>query len=99
MRNNVRDEEPPTNGRAPDTVVQAVYFFAVKQGPVALIAVSALAFMAYLYLTAVVPMKDMLRDHIHDSAFYQRQSCISLAVLAGSSADLCNAGDDDRRQK
>jgi len=66
------------------------YRFANDHGPVALMAAASLAFMAWLWLTTVSSMAHTLRDHSRDSGWYQRQTCINVATLAGTSPALCD---------
>ncbi|HEY6211795.1 MAG TPA: hypothetical protein VIW45_05890 [Vicinamibacterales bacterium] len=76
------------------------YRFANDHGPVALIAVAALAFMAWLWMTTLSSMAAALHDHTRDSNWFQRQTCINVAIIAGTSTALCDPpapGDGVRR--
>ena len=66
------------------------YRFANDHGPVAVIAVASIAFMAWLWITTLSSMANALRDHSRDSGWYQRQTCINVAVIAGTSPALCD---------
>jgi len=70
--------------------------FANKHGIVALIAVLSIAFMAWLWMTTVSSMATTLRDHSRDSSWYQRQTCINVALLAGTSPALCDPPTENR---
>lgn len=71
------------------TPYQVAFEFANRHGPMALIAVSALGFMAWLYITTLSVIAKDIRDHSRESAWVQRQTCINLAVLAGTQPALC----------
>ena len=73
-----------------DKQLTAASRFASKHGTVALIAVLSIAFMAWLWMTTVSSMATTLRDHSRDSGWYQRQTCINVAVIAGTSPALCD---------
>jgi len=70
--------------------VTAAYRFASGHGPVALIAVLSIGFMAWLWMTTLSSMAATLRDHTRDSSWFQRQTCINVALLAGTSPALCD---------
>ena len=53
-------------------VPAAAYRFAHDHGPVALIAVASIAFMAWLWMTTVSSIANTLRDHSRDSGFCRR---------------------------
>lgn len=74
----------------PTSVLEAVYLIASKQGPTAIIALACVALLGYLWFTTLQGMALDLRDHVRDSGWYQRQSCISLATLAGTPKELCD---------
>jgi hypothetical protein len=74
--------------------ITAAYRFATQHGPVALIAVLSIGFMAWLWMTTVSSMAATLRDHTRDSSWFQRQTCINVALLAGTSPTLCDPPGD-----
>ncbi len=63
-----------------DRKLTTAFRFAHDHGPVALIAVASIAFMAWVWMTTVSSMATTLRDHSRDSGWYQRQTCINVAV-------------------
>ena len=73
----------------PTTLLGAAFRVVNNQGPLALIALSVIGLLTWLYVTKLDAMGDTLRDHNATSSWYQRQSCISLAVLAGTPPSLC----------
>lgn len=94
------DEETPARQRRksdPSSIVGFAFRILNEQTPLALIAILALAFMGWLYITTLTPLAQELRDHTRESGWYQRQSCISLAQLAGTAPTLCDQPRDDRR--
>ena len=68
----------------------AAYRFASEHGPVALIALVSIGFMAWLWMTTLSSMANTLHDHSRDSGWYQRQTCVNVAVLADTSPTLCD---------
>ena len=80
-----------------DRTLTAAYRFASEHGPVALIAVVAIGFMAWLWMTTLSSMANTLRDHSQDSGWYQRQTCINVAVIAGTPPALCDPPPTERR--
>jgi hypothetical protein len=81
----------------PTSVVGAAYRYANSQTPLAVIALAGLLFFAWLWMTTLQTMARDLRDHVKESGWYQHQSCISLAELAGTRPELCDSAHDDRR--
>jgi hypothetical protein len=75
----------------------AAYRFAHENGPVALIAVASIGFMAWLWMTTLSSMANTLRDHTRDSSWFQRQTCVNVAIMAGTSPALCDPPPMDRR--
>jgi hypothetical protein len=75
----------------------AAYRFAHEHGPVALIALVAIGFIAWLWMTTLSSMANTLHDHSRDSGWYQRQTCVNVAVLAGTSPALCDPPQGERR--
>ena len=73
-----------------DRKLTTAYRFAQDHGPVALIAVASIAFMAWLWMTTLSSMANTLHDHSRDSGWYQRQTCVNVAVLADTSPALCD---------
>lgn len=67
-----------------------------EQTPVAVIALCAVGFLAYLYVTSLTTIARELHDHTRETGWYQRQMCISLAQLAGTPEGLCDRNDDRR---
>jgi hypothetical protein len=49
-----------------DRKLRAAYRFAHDHGPVALIAVASIGFMAWLWMTTLSAMANTLRDHTRD---------------------------------
>ena len=86
------DEDVP-----PLTAVQAAYRFANDHGPVALIAVASIGFMAYLWVTTLSAMSNDIRDHRRESGWYMHQMCVSMAVSAGTPQSLCDPPREDHR--
>lgn len=83
----------PKSAGDPQTLLGAAFRYANQQTPLALITLSIIGFLCWLYVTVLQGMSLDLHDHVRDSTWYQRQSCISLAILAGTSTDLCNPKD------
>ena len=79
-----------------DRLPASAYRFAHDHGPVALIAVASIGFMAWLWMTTLSSMANALRDHSQDSGWYQRQTCINVAIIAGTSPALCDPPPGDR---
>lgn len=85
-----RDEDQYKDGADdPTTIVGAAFRFANRQTPIALVALITLGFLFWIFITKIDGMSDELRDHTWESNWYQRQSCVSLSILAGTSAALC----------
>ena len=76
--------------------VEAASRFANDHGPVAFIAVASIAFMAYVWITTLSTIAADLRDHRRDSDWYQRQTCINMAIVAGTSPALCDPPQERR---
>ena len=81
------------------TIATAAYRFASEHGPLALIAVVSIAFMAWLWMTTLSSMATTLRDHSRDSGWFQRQTCINVAIVAGTEPALCDPPTDDRARR
>lgn len=81
----------------PASTVGLAFRILNEQTPIALIALCSLGFLAYLYITTLTAMGQTLRDHVRESGWYQRQSCISLASLAGTPTTACDLEHDNRR--
>ena len=75
---------------------EAAYRFANDHGPVAAIAVASIGFMAYVWITTLSTIAADLRDHRRDSDWYQRQTCINMAIVAGTSPALCDPPQERR---
>lgn len=69
---------------------EAAARFANDHGPVALIAVASFALLAWLLVARLDAMASMLNAHVRDTSWYQRQTCISVAVMAGTPKELCD---------
>lgn len=81
----------------PQTWLGAAFRYANQQSPQTILALIIVGFLIWLYITKIDAMSADLRDHTHMSSYYQRQSCISLAVLSGTSTALCERPADDDR--
>lgn len=80
----------------PTTLLGGAFRFANNQTPLALIALAMVGFLAWLYVTQLSVIAKDLHDHVTSTSWYQRQSCLSLAVLAGTAPALCDPAGDTR---
>src|SRR3954471_4017625 len=83
-----REDAPLRTEVIPGGLWGAILTFSNRQGPVALMAVGGMAFLGWLWISTLAGMAQELRDHVRESAWIQRQSCISLSQLAGTPAYL-----------
>lgn len=81
-------------GSEPKTLIGAAWRYANDQAPIVVLAFAAVGFMAWLYVSTLQGMSQDLHIHIRESGRYQYQSCLSLAVLAGTHPELCAAEDN-----
>lgn len=87
---NPRGRYDRQDDQIPTGILQAAFVFANRHGPVALIAVAAIGFMAWLWVSTLRGMAQDLRDHVRETGWYQYQSCLNLATLAGANPATCN---------
>ena len=74
----------------PTTWPILVFELARRYGLWAVVAIGLLYFLVGNVQGTQQTLLQELRDHSRESAWVQRQECISLAVLAGSRPELCN---------
>lgn len=74
----------------PQTIPELAYRVLTNQGLATLIALAAVFFLGFMYRESLTNIERMVRDHVRESTWYQRQMCVNLAVLAGSSPALCS---------
>lgn len=60
-----------------------------RHGPLALIAGFLIYFLTNMLQATTEQTLKELRQHTTDSSWYQHQTCISMAVLAGTAKELC----------
>ena len=53
--------------------------------------------MAWLWMTTLSSMANTLHEHSRDSSWFQRQTCINVAIIAGTSPALCDPPPVDRQ--
>jgi len=75
---------------------EAAYRFANDHGPMAVIAFALVVFMGYVWITTMSTIAADLRDHRRDSDWYQRQTCINMAIVAGTLPALCDPPQERR---
>jgi hypothetical protein len=87
---NERENAGRREDDQPVGLAQSAFRFANDHGPVALIAVAAIGFMGWLWLTSLQGIAKDLSMHVRDSSWYQRQTCINMATMAGAQVALCD---------
>lgn len=73
----------------PITTAQQAIGLVNRHGPIAAIAAFLIYFLTGVLQGVVEDTRKELREHAMVSAWYQRQTCISLATLAGTARELC----------